>query len=522
MRKPATAKNPGRQTIAGSDTKGAPVLGWNAEDPQYAVRDGEAIILDNWFPRKSYLETRPGNAAHYGGFALPVETVMAYHGNTVAGNKLFAATDGGVWDATAAGSAGASVATITNGRMQHTVFSTQAGNFLVAVNGTDLLQIYNGIAWQAVSAVSVPIAITGLVTSTFVHVNAYKRRLFFVIKDKLSFAYLPPATLGGAAAEFPLEGIFKKGGYLMAMGTWTLDAGNGSDDHAVFITSEGEVAVYTGTDPGVAANWSLVGVFALAKPISRRCMCQLGGDLLLVLRDGIYPVSAALLSSSISRQIAITKKVDNAWQNSAKLYQGSFGWCAYVFKEAPFLLCNVPGLTSVDSVQYVMNTTTKAWTRFTGIGGVDFAVLGTELYMCRGREVCKMWTGTSDFNQDITFRSKAGFSNFGYQGNIKQWTTLRPVVEFSGVADLLVGIDTDFKEEDLSGTVTPVVDPSSIYDIGLWDTGIWGGESFLSQGWITVSAEPGYYGATKLQFTSSTITARWFVTNYIFQVGGLM
>ena len=54
------------------------------------------------------------------------------------------------------------------------------------------------------------------------------------------------AAVAGAASMFDLGQIFTEGGYLMAMATWTVDAGYGVDDLAVFITSEGEVAVYRG------------------------------------------------------------------------------------------------------------------------------------------------------------------------------------------------------------------------------------------------------------------------------------
>lgn len=508
-------------TKAFSAVRPAPVRGWNALDPITAIREDEAIILDNWFPRKSNLETRSGATVHVNGFANAVLTVMPYNG--VTSSRLFAVTDQGIWDVTASGSADLTPdAVLTQGRVQHTNFSVQGGNYLPVVNGTDFMQLYDGTTWQEVTAVSAPIAITGVATSTFVHVNSFKERLFFVIRDTLSFAYLPPAVVGGVAAVFPLQGVFNRGGYLMAMGTWSVDAGDGVDDHAVFLTSEGEAAIYTGSDPGDAANWNLVGVYALGRPLSRRCMCKYGGELLMVLRDGIYPISAALQSSSVDRSKAITNRVDNAWQDSAKRYGSQFGWCAYLYKEAPFLLCNIPKSNSANAVQYVMNTTTKAWTRFTGIGGVDFAVMGSRLFLARGREVCEMWVGTSDYNQPIEYRAKTGFSHFGYPGLQKHWTTIRPVVEFSGSQGLLLGLDVDFEDSVLSGSLEVITDPSAVWDQSLWDVGIWGPDAFPSQAWVTVASRPGYYAAMKLQHSTINYVGKWFITNFIFETGGLV
>lgn len=520
MRQAATQKNPARRTSAESTTKPAPVRGWNALDPITSVESDEAIILDNWFPRRSNLETRKGTQFHFTAFGSDVWTVMPYHGITA--NKLFAATHSGIWDATVAGVApGAPDVAMVNGKIQHTNFSTQGANYLVCVNGLDEMQLFNGTVWQAVNAVSAPIAITGIDTFKFVHVNSYKERLFFVLRESMSFAYLPPAAVGGAASIFPLQGIFNKGGYLMAMGTWTVDSGNGADDHAVFLTSEGEIAVYTGTDPGDSNNWSLVGVYALGRPLSRKCMCKLGGDLLLVLRDGIFSVASAMQSSSIDRTPAITNRVANAWQDTAQRMESQFGWMACLFKDGPFLLCNIPNTLATTSVQYVMNTTTKAWTRFTGIGGVDWCVLGDKLYVARGRNVCRAWIGSADYSLPITFRAKTGFANFGYPGKIKHWTTVRPVLEFAEAEGVLIGLDVDFEDVTLSGTVTVDTVPYAIWDLDLWDTGIWGPDVYLSQTWTTVASRPGFYAATKIQHESTENYGKWFVTNYIFETGGL-
>jgi hypothetical protein len=77
-------------------------------------------------------------------------------------------------------------------------------------------------------------------------------------------------SVGGAATEINLGSVFRLGGCIMACYTWTIDAGNGADDHFVILSSNGEVAVYRGTDPSDATAWSIVGVFVLGRPIGRR------------------------------------------------------------------------------------------------------------------------------------------------------------------------------------------------------------------------------------------------------------
>jgi hypothetical protein len=85
-----------------------------------------------------------------------------------------------------------------------------------------------------------------------------------------------------------------KGGFLMAMATWTVDGGQGPDDLAAFITSKGQVILYKGTDPTNANAWAMVGVFDLPPPIGRRCFMRFGADVILITSQGALPLSQAL------------------------------------------------------------------------------------------------------------------------------------------------------------------------------------------------------------------------------------
>ena len=93
-----------------------------------------------------------------------------------------------------------------------------------------------------------------------------------------------------------LGSVFRRGGRIEACYTWTIDAGAGADDHFAIITSNGEVAVYRGTDPSSASDWSLIGVFMLGHPLGRRCGTKMGGDLVINSTEGLLPLSKALLS----------------------------------------------------------------------------------------------------------------------------------------------------------------------------------------------------------------------------------
>ena len=133
------------------------------------------------------------------------------------------------------------------------------------------------------------LGITGVDSSRFINVNLFKNRLYFTEKDTLTCWYLDVDAIGGPASPLYFGGIARNSGYLQAMGTWTLDAGQGVDDYAVFVTSMGEVIVYNGTDPDVAEKWVLKGVWQLGQTFTRRCFFKWAGDLLLLTQDGLVP-----------------------------------------------------------------------------------------------------------------------------------------------------------------------------------------------------------------------------------------
>ena len=53
--------------------------------------------------------------------------------------------------------------------------------------------------------------------------------------------------------------MFRRGGYIKAMASWTLDGGAGMEDQLVLFSSNGEAVIYGGTDPD--SGFSLTGIF---------------------------------------------------------------------------------------------------------------------------------------------------------------------------------------------------------------------------------------------------------------------
>lgn len=495
----------------------APVGGWNARDAWAAMSPTDAIVLENLVPRTSYVEGRGGYVSHATGMTGNGKTLATY--NTLTGTSfMYCLTASGVYDVSSAGAVGASKAARTNGKHQWVNFGDGTNNYLILVNGVDKPLYFDGTTWIAVDNASSP-ALTGLTTTKIVHVNVFKGRLIFIEKDSLSFWYLAAGAAGGALTEFPLDGEAVRGGYLMAMATWTVDGGDGPDDRAVFVTSEGEVIVYQGTNPSSASTWSKIGSYFLGKPLGRRCFTKFGGDLVMLTQSGCFPLSTALQSSTIDYTLALSNKIETAFTDAARDHGSVFGWKPIVFSPQSTLLVNVPIQEDGEHEQYVMNTITKSWCKFKEWDAEDFVVYQNGLYFTSGTAVYEAWTGAIDGANDIVFYGKTAFSAFGRSNLLKDVKLFQPVLQVNGSLTFLTDIDVDFQDSVIAGLATYTAVSGALWGVGLWGVGLWGSGFETVRTWTSPAQYAGFYVAGKIKISSHTLTVRWMSNIYVYEPG---
>lgn len=503
--------NQSRERSATIKSLPAPVGGWNARDPISGMKKTDALILDNLFPMTSEVVLRDGSANHLTGGSDEVYSLMAYHGQAGT-NKLFAASGTAIYDATSAGTSwpAAAVSSTTNAKWQHVQVGTAAGQFLICCNGAVNPRRFDGSSWVDMDNT----VLTGSADqTTFIHVSHFKTFVFFVQNNSMAAWYLPAGSVGGAEVKLDLGGVFTLGGYLMAMATWTLDAGAGVDDHAVFITSKGEVAVYKGTDPANASTWALVGVWRLAPPIGRRCFIKLGGDLVVLTTDGFFPLSRALISDS-RIDTAISDKIRNAVAETVRSYGSNYGWQPVYFPDAPALLVNVPIATGL-SHQYVMNTITGAWCRFKSWDANCWELFNGSLYYGGTGLVRKAWTGQADITANIEASAKTAFHTFDTPF-LKDFKQARPIYQTDGAPGILAGLDIDFRDVEPTGVVSPTNNASATWNGTTWNGGTWQGSLQATAKWLNVSGL-GNYAAFRMRIATKSSRFRWSATDVTFE-----
>lgn len=472
-----------------------------------------AQTLVNWFPDADKVTMRRGFTSHATGMTSAVETLFAYQSPSGAA-KLFAAADNSIFDVTSAGAVGSAVATGTvNNRFQWTQMTTAGGHFILAVNGSTTARIYDGSTWANST-------ITGPTLANLVWINQHQRRLWMGETGTLRAWYLAPNAVTGAATSFDFTGLASLGGSLMGMGTWTRDGGSGPDDLAVFLTTEGEVLIYSGTDPASADTWALVGIFRIGRPLGRRCMVRAGADLIVMTQDGFAELSTVLpIDRSQQSAASLTKNINPALAAQARLYFSSFGWQPMLYPAANMLIFNVPAEAGRFE-QYVFNTITRAGARFTGIPARCFALLGDVAYFGGAGAVFRFDTGTSDNGANIVAFAVQSPHAFGAKAQKKNFRRVRAILQAEGTPVVGVDMALDYATQTPPPPPTALPSTVSLWDSALWDVGLWAGEAIFDESRGVRGV--GRMGSVRLYCVSNTVRPSWIGTDVVFTPAGIL
>lgn len=513
----ALRQNVQKTTTARTRSVSSPVGGWNARDSLANMPENQASILDNWFPEASFVRSRGGSAQFADTqTALVIESLMSYTGLTT--QKFFAASNNKIFNVTAGGTISSSdISGLTNNRWQYVNFGNVAGNWLNMCNGADTPRIYDGAAWANMSLTG-----SGLTITNLIQPMNHENRLWFVEKGKLWAWYLPVASISGTLTKFDLTGFASKGGYLMAIATWSRDSGSGPNDYIVFITSEGELIMYYGTDPNDATNWTLASIYRMGKPIGRRCFLRIGSELVLMTEDGFVPLSKLINFGRQTTGISISDNIKDAVNGAVLAYVNNYGWEAKFFPLANMGIFNIPVAEGSTQQQYVVNTQTGAWCRFKNLNGNCFEVFNEKLYFGgNDGKVYQAEIGTADGTSAIQTEALPAYSYFGAPGRQKRWTLARPVMRSTGLLTVAAKISVDYQYNPPAFISSASESAGSAWDVSPWDVSPWGDSFQVTKGW---KATTGFGNAAALGIKTSTKyqNIEWLANDYIYEVGGPM
>lgn len=526
-------KNVAQQRVSSVISIPAPLGGINDVDPLAAMAAEFCIQCINWVPGNAALQSRQGYrewATNLGGI---VKTIMSYH--AMDGTyKIFATTDAGIYDVTVSSSAPPLFANPGNGRYNHVMFGNVGFQYLVAVSSGGAPSVFfDGTSWKPLVESATPVnpgEIKGVDPDVFSSVTSFKRRLWFVQGDSMTAWYLPVDALGGEAKPFYLSGIFKRGGALLYMIDWSVDAGDGLDDKLIFVSTLGEVAVYAGTDPDVTELWGLEAVFYMSAPIGDKSYAEFGGDVLMLSNYGLIPLTKVLIGRLLEAPMesSLTKKISRTVNQLINRREYARNWELFNLPSYQAVLIIVPPVGELPAIQFVMNSLTGAWTRFDLPVFCGGNVSGMFYFGTADGRVCLY--GENNFLDDVKLDSTGGvpvicsfFSAYNYMGDptsIKHWKLVRPIFQTDQPPSYRLTINTDYDIASLPGNPAPPADPQTnpLWDVAIWDNSFWSSALTVYRPWVGV-AGIGFCCALLMKIASNDRVSMAAV-EYVYEKGG--
>ena len=514
---------PAKQKVANIVSIPAPIGGWNVRDPLPAMEPIFAPVLDNVFCLPSEIQIRKGYTK-WAEFTGICETIVDY--DAANGEELLIACvnddgDCSMLDVSTRGiEPTVLVSGLTSAEFKHCHFATSGGFFTYYINNADSAILYDGTTWHTVTTSSTPYAITGYTDTVFLDIVAHKRRLWFVPDDSLKAYYLPTDQIAGALQTFDFAPIFSKGGHIVKIDTWSLDAGTGLDDYFVVFTTEGEVAVYSGTDPASASTWQLTGVFYIGTPTGTvGHTVKYGGDLLIINKDGIAQMSKSLMSSRVNTWLQLTDKIQPQIAQDTSLYANNQGWDILLYPPQNMLLVNIP-ISETASYQYVMNTISGAWSRWTNLPARSWYMSNDLLYYGADGYVALAWDTQSDNGANIVADILPAYQNFGAASQLKRWTMGRIILGSTGTIAYGGRMEIDFNLSPNAISLPYSFDTTfAKYGTAVYGEGVYGGALTIRNQWKNLTGI-GYWGAFHIQFQTNNSDIRLYAMDVMGESGG--
>lgn len=503
-----------------SFTLSSPVKGLNLRDNPLNMDAGYALVMDNYIPLNNKVVLRKGYV-RYLSTAGKVETLASYNADgykhllAVWGTKLHNIT-----------SADSVTDFNTPAFTVNSCIARQYKNYLYFVNGSDTPKVYyvdsNGAEhfedWHFVYD-------DGEQNRYIANVSVSKQRLWFVERNSLKVWY--PNTAGNVAGtlqSFDFSAVARFGGHLVAVANWTQDGGQGIDDLTVFLTSEGEALVYSGSDINSADDWKLRGSYKISKPVGYNCLVAYQGDVVIISEDGYIPLSKALpLECANSSQIAFSDAIAPLVAERVQKYASRSGWHGVIYGRGGYGIFNVPVAGQFE--QHVINVNNGAWCRFTGINSCCWNEFASKMYFGSNDGIYLFDEGFSDNGTRISGIVEQAYSDLG-TNSLKKIQLINPRTKAGGNYSLVIYTNMDMEKRAIDSV-------ESIGSDGLtrWNTRKWSSSANpIGTKWSTLSSNTlvgqwmansstGYKASIVFKTKTKGNQIEWYDTGLRYSVG---
>lgn len=390
----------------------APTGGLNVRDPFLLKPETDAERLDNVVCETGYVRTRGAETLFCDTGSGDVKTLASMR--IESGSEVFLAisSDQNFYDITTGTASDISATYDGTAQFTDPIWQTCIYRHRIfGCNGVD-----RPFVWDGSGDVEIPAWTGPSDNKKLVNVQPYKSRLYFCEYGNASYWYTDLTdAVSGALIEVPLDSLLHLGGFPVFAGSSSGRIGDTSQELFVIYTTEGEVLIYQGRYPA-DSTWNIIKRCRIAKPnkndatvgdIDYRCFLYIDDKLYLNTRYGPVGVHELLSGKDADDAFQIESGkvrqffVDDARNGGMSTLVGSS--CVH-HPSRNYAIFNLNGSNSYPSC-LVMNTITKAWSRWENVFAQCWATFNNKLYF-GGRGSAGSSTG-SVYEADVQFGTSA-------------------------------------------------------------------------------------------------------------------
>jgi len=482
----------------------APYGGLNTRDAESIMEPTDAIMLENFIPQQGSVISRNGYV-EWCSLNGNVETLIEHFSSN--NRKFLACHNGVISNITNPANITVLGSGYTNNRWQSIFYN----GYTLMVNGLNAPIKYDGT-----TITSNAINPTGGTASALNGINIFKNTVYVWDTNNPYFWHGATNAISGVFTKFDLSFVCPNGGNVLQMITISRDGGNGTDDYCAFLMSNGYAIVYDGDDPSKLTNWSLVGVYKLASPMSIRSSMKVAGDVAILTKQDFILFSTALQNEGQSVQ---STKLSGAVLNVVNKFANNYGWEVVSYPKKALLFFNVPVATNSVYEQYGFNTITGAGFKFTGMNANTWALYNDDLFFGANGKVFKADTGSSDNGNYIVCKAQGAYNNLGSPAE-KIVNSYRNTIKLDGFATLNSVVNFDYSEKFAKQT-SSYNGIGAIWNEAIWNEAKWSPEN-QTQNKLIYSSGQGVDLSMRIEINLKGQNISWYRTDYSVNVNNII
>jgi hypothetical protein len=367
--------------------------------------------------------------------------------------------------------------------------------------------------------ITVPPGETWILPAKFDKVILHMNRLWFADSQNLAVYYLPIQQKGGLLELFPLNALFKRGGHIMAMHTWSIDGGTGLDDALVIFSSNGEAVIYSGVDPG--SDFKLVGIFRFDSPMSKESLINFGGDLYVMISTGLVPMTT-LIRAETEQLGKSDQNVMKEFETIAKSFRTFFGWQVILNHHTGHAICNMP-IGNGKYQQMVRKMPGQIWMKWLDAPARCWGWLDNHLYF--GSDDGKIYLGGTEYLNDngAPINADVRFAWSGFKSVTKKnFKMARLYTITDGLPRPFIDVEVDYNNQPpVNQPEIVVTSPGAEWNTATWDVDYWALEEQSRQNWQGVTGL-GRVGAARIRLSVTGCTFSLTGIDVLYELGSVL